>query len=394
MMRIFLKMALGFCFVFPCLVFAEAPQYSPGVTDTTIKIGNTIPYTGPLALLSQAAKIEGLVFQMINEQGGINGRKIEFISRDDAYNPANTVKEVRRLVEQDHVFLIFSTLGTGPNLAIRDFLNREKIPQLLLLSGYSKLNDPKNFPYTFPGAPSYLEEGKLMGKLILQQHPNEKIAVLYQNDDYGKDLLDGLMQGLGVSAKLVSEQSYEVTSPSVDSQIINLQHSGASVFVNFSAPRAAAQAIRKIADLNWKTAQYLNLVSTSKKLLDSLGEDKTKGIQSFTVFKDISISKFKNDQDVKEYLAFMSQYAPGSDPSDFLNKTGYCEAQALVLILKKAGNNLTRENIKNIAANLNVAIPMMIGKLSNTPADYSLMTVYQPIVFDGHEWRLSASSHT
>ena len=372
---------------------AIAAQYSTGANDTAIKIGNTVPYTGPASVYGQIGKIETLFFKMINDRGGVNGRKIEFLSSDDAYNPANTVKAVRRLVDQDHVFLMFSQVGTIQNLSVQGYLNREKIPQLLALSGDSKLNDPKNFPYTFPGTQSYYKEGEFYAKLILRQHPNEKIAVLYQNDDYGKDMLNGLMHGLGNQSKLVSTQSYEVSSPTVDSQMINLQHSGATVFVNIATPRAAAQAIQKIADLNWKPVQYLNLASTSRKLLASLGEDKTKGIQGLTIFKDPANPAFENDQDVKDYLVFMTKYAPDADPSDFFNQVGYAEGQALIAILQKAGDNLTRDNIKNIAANIDISVPLLLGKFHTTPTDYSPIALYQLATFDGHHWKLTGTAN-
>ena len=369
-------------------VHVIAGEYSPGVSDTTIKIGNTMPYTGNASILGQIGKLEVLFFKMINEKGGVNGRKIEFISSDDAYNPANTVKEVHRLVNQNQVFLLFSQMGTIHNLAVQGYLNREKIPQLLLISGDSKLNNPKEFPYSFPGTQSYYKEGEFLGQLIVRQHPNEKVAVLYQNDDYGKDILNGLMHGLGDQSKLVSEQSYEVASPNVDSQIINLQHSGATVFVNIATPRAAALAIQKIADLNWKPAQYLNIAASSRKLLASLGEDKTKGIQALVIFKDPANPEFENDPDVKDYLEFMKKYAPEADPSDFFNQVGYVQSQVLIQILAKAGNNLTRENIKNIASNLDISVPLLLGKFHTSPTNYSPIVLFQTATFDGKQWIL------
>ena len=371
---------------------AFGAQYSTGANDKEIKIGNTAPYSGPVAIYSFIPKLEAKYFKMINEKGGINGRKIVFISRDDGYNPANTVKQTRRLVENDKVLLMFNGVGTAAQLAVRPYLNRNKIPQLLIATGYSKFNNPKQYPYTVPGIGSYFDEGRAFAKLILKNNPNGKIGVLYQNDDFGKDLLAGLEKGLGDNAKkmIVMKQAYEVTSPTVDSQVINLKNSGANVFVNISTPRAAAQAIKKAYDINWKPTQYLSIVSTSKEIVfEPIGFDKAKGIISFYATKDITDPKYENDPDVKAYVAFMEKYAPDVLPESILNQVGYLYAWVLTEILKQAGDDLTRENIMKIATHLNIHPPLSLEGINFviTPTNYSPIGIYQPAVFDGKFWR-------
>ena len=367
-------------------------KYDPGASDTEIKIGQTMPYSGPASAYGVVGKVQAGYFKMINEQGGINGRKINFISLDDGYSPPKTVEMVRRLVEQDEVLLLMNTLGTPPNTAIHRYVNSKKVPHLFLATGASKWNDPKRFPWTIGFNTNYHSEGMLYAKDILKNKPNAKIGVLVQNDDYGKDYLNGFKEGLGDKAKtmIISEVTYEVTDPTIDSQIVTLKGSGADTFFNITTPKFAAQAIRKVDDIGWKPTHYLNQVSASiGSVLKPAGVEKAVGVISMQYIKDPTEKRWENDPTMKEFLAFMKKYVPDASPEDANTTYGYAVAQLMVHVLKQAGDNLTRENIMKVVSNIkNYQIPMAIpGVLANTaPDDFALFQMMQLIKFDGKTW--------
>jgi ABC-type branched-subunit amino acid transport system substrate-binding protein len=379
------------------MALAAAPalaqkKYGPGASDTEIKIGNTIPYSGPASAYGIIGKVEAAYFKMLNESGGINGRKINYISLDDGYSPPKAVEMARRLVEQEQVLFMVSTLGTPSNSAIHKYMNSKKVPHLFLATGASKWNDPKNFPWTMGFNPNYQSEGKLYAQHILATKPNAKIAVLYQNDDYGKDYLKGFMDGLGEKGKtmVVKTATYEVTDPTVDSQIVTLQGSGADTFFNITTPKFAAQAIRKVADVGWKPVHYLNQVSASVgSVLKPAGLDKSVGLISMQYIKDPTDPAWANDAAMKEYFAFMKKYLPGEDPMDGSATYGMAAAQLTVQVLKQCGNDLTRENVMKQAASIkNFQIPMALpGVLANTgPDDFAPFQTMQLAKFDGKTW--------
>jgi ABC-type branched-subunit amino acid transport system substrate-binding protein len=380
------------------LALAAAPalaqkQYGPGASDTEIKIGNTIPYSGPASAYGIIGKVEAAYFKMINEQGGINGRKINYISLDDGYSPPKAVEMVRRLVEQDEVLFTMSTLGTPSNSAIHKYMNQKKVPHLFLATGASKWNDPKDYPWTMGFNPNYQSEGKLYAQDILRTKPNAKIAVLYQNDDYGKDYLKGFTEGLGDKAKtmIVKAVTYEVTDPTVDSQIVTLQGSGADTFFNITTPKFAAQAIRKVADIGWKPVHYLNQVSASVgSVLKPAGLEKAVGLISMQYIKDPTDPKWANDAAMKDFFAFMKKYVPDGDPMDASATYGLAAAQLATQVLKQCGDNLTRENVMKQAASLkNVQVPMALpGVTANTgPYDFAPYQTMQLVKFDGTTWQ-------
>jgi ABC-type branched-subunit amino acid transport system substrate-binding protein len=368
-------------------------QYGPGASDTEIKVGNTIPYSGPASAYGIIGKVEAGYFKMLNEQGGINGRKINYISLDDGYSPPKAVEMVRRLVEQDEVLFTVSTLGTPSNSAIHKYMNQKKVPHLFLATGASKWNDPKEFPWTMGFNPNYQSEGKLYAQDILRNHPGAKIAVLYQNDDYGKDYLKGFTDGLGDKAKtmIVKTVTYEVTDPTVDSQIVTLQASGADVFFNITTPKFAAQAIRKVADIGWKPVHYLNQVSASVgSVLKPAGLDKSVGLISMQYLKDPTDSKWANDAAMKDYFAFMKKYVPDGDPMDASAAYGLAASQLTAQVIRQCGDNLTRENVMKQAASLkNYQVPMALpGVTANTgPDDFAPYQTMQLAKFDGKTWQ-------
>jgi branched-chain amino acid transport system substrate-binding protein len=367
-------------------------KYDPGATDTEIKIGQTMPYSGPASAYGTIGKVEAAYFKMINESGGINGRKINFISLDDGYSPPKAVEMIRRLVEQDEVLFTVNTLGTPTNSAIHRYMNQKKVPHLFLATGASKWNDPKNFPWTMGFNTNYQSEAKLYAQHILATKPNAKIAVLYQNDDYGKDYLKGFMDGLGAKAQtmIVKSATYEVTDPTVDSQIVTLQSSGADTFFNITTPKFAAQAIRKVADVGWKPVHYLNQVSASVgSVLKPAGLDKSVGLVSMQYIKDPSDPKWANDKAMQDYMAFMKKYLPDLDPMDANNTYGLAVAQLTAQVLRQCGDNLTRENVMKQAANIrNFQVPMALpGVLAHTtPDDFAPFQTMQLIRFDGKTW--------
>src|ERR1700739_1207395 len=330
-------------------------QYDPGANDTEIKIGNIMPYSGPASSYGVIGKTEQAYFNKINAEGGINGRKINFVSYDDGYSPPKTVEQGRKLVESDEVVLIFNALGTPPNSAIQKYMNQKKVPQLFVATGATKWNDPKNFPWTMGWQPSYQSETQLYAKYILKNKPNAKIAVLYQNDDYGKDYLKGLKDGLGAKAAemIVAEDSYETTEPTIDSHIVKLKASGADVFVNISIPKFAAQAIKKNAEIEWKTLHFLNNVSSSiGAVVKPAGFDAAQNIISSSYLKDPTDPQWKSDAGMKAFNAFLDKYYPEANRNDAFVVYGYTVAQTMAYVLKQCGDNLTRENVMRQAANI------------------------------------------
>ena len=368
-------------------------KYDPGATDTEIKIGNTMPYSGPASAYGTIGKAEAAYFKKINDEGGINGRKINFISLDDGYSPPKTVEMVRRLVEQDEVLLVFGPLGTPSNTAIQKYMNAKKVPQLFVATGATKWNDPKGNPWTMGWQPNYQTETTVYAKHILKTRPNAKIGVLYQNDDYGKDYLKGLKDGLADKVKMiVAEVSFEVTDPTIDSQIVQLQGSGADVFINITTPKFAAMAIRKAHDIGWKPVQYLNNVSASVgSVLTPAGLEKSVGIISSNYGKDPTDPQWANDPGMNEWRAFMAKYFPDGNLTDSSNVYGYSVARTLVQVLKQCGDNLTRENVMKQAANLKdfdtgLALPGI--RINTSPTDFAPIQAIQLVKFDGKTWGL------
>ena len=368
-------------------------KYDPGASDSEIKIGNLMPYSGPASAYATIGKVEAAYFNKINDAGGVNGRKINFISVDDGYSPSKAVEMTRRLVEQDQVLFIFNSLGTPSNSAVHKYLNAKQVPQLFVATGASKWGDPKHYPWTMGGQPNYRSEGRIYALHILKTRPNARIGVLYQNDDYGKDYLQGFKEGLGDQAKLiVAEVSYEVTDPTIDSQILALKGSGADVFFNISTPKFAAMAIRKAYDIGWHPLQYLNNLSISVgSVLTPAGLDKAAGVLSVAYYKDPTDKKWESDPAIREWTAFMQKYYPEGNRSDSLNVYGYALAQMLVQVLRQAGDTLTRANVMRQAANLKdlqlpVALPGV--KINTSPTDFFPFESMQLQRFDGRQWVL------
>jgi branched-chain amino acid transport system substrate-binding protein len=368
--------------------------YDPGASDNEIKIGNIMSYSGPASAYGVIGKTEAAYFAKVNAEGGINGRKITFISYDDGYAPPKAVEQARRLVENDQVLLIFQSLGTPSNSAIHAYMNQKKVPQLFPATGATKWADPEHFPWTMGWQPNYQSEGQIYAKYLLEHHANGKIAVLYQNDDFGKDVLKGVTDGLGDKAKtmIVAEASYEVSDPTVDPQVVQLQGSGADVFINITTPKFGAQAIRKVADIGWKAEHVLSTVSNSVgAVLKPAGLDKAKGILSTAYYKDPTDPKWQNDKDFKDWVAFMDKYYPDGDKSNSFTVYAYVAAQLMVQVLKQAGDDLTRANVMHQAANLHgLELGMLLpGITVNTsPTDFRPVKQMQMERFDGELWQL------
>jgi branched-chain amino acid transport system substrate-binding protein len=375
------------------LAFA-AGQYGPGASDTEIKIGQTMPYSGPASAYGAIGKAEIAYFNMINEQGGINGRKINLISRDDSYSPPKTVELVRKMVEEDQVLLTFNVLGTPPNTAVQAYLNDNKVPQLFVATGADKWNDPKDHPWTMGYQPSYRIESRIYGRYILKNMPKAKIAVLYQNDDFGKDYLIGLREGLGDKADsmIVATKSYETTDPTVDSQIVSLQGSGADTLVTAATPKFAAQAIRKVYDIDWKPAHFMtNVAASVSAVMRPAGPEKGVGIISAAYAKEPTDPQWQNAADYKEWAEWMKKYNSSANVADGNNVYGYSAAYTMVAVLKAAGDNLTRENIMKQAANLHdLKVPMLLPgiTLSTSANNFAPIKQMQLMKFDGTTWQL------
>jgi branched-chain amino acid transport system substrate-binding protein len=369
-------------------------KYDTGASDTEIKIGNINPYSGPASAYGLIGKTIAAYFKKVNAEGGINGRTINFISYDDAYSPPKAVEQARKLVESDEVLLIFQSLGTPSNTAIQKYMNAKKVPQLFVATGATKWGDPKHFPWTMGWQPSYQAEGRIYAKYLLKEKPNAKIGILYQNDDYGKDYVKGMKDGLGAKAAsmIVSEQPYETSDPTVDSQIVNLKASGADVFFNVTTPKFAAQAIKKSAEIGWKPLHLLNNVSQSiGGVLKPAGLENSKGILSTYYLKDPNDPTFQKDSGYKDWLAFMDKYFPDGDKSSSFTVYGYTVAQTLVQVLKQCGDNLTRENVMKQAASLkDLEFGMLLPgiKINTSATDFYPIEQMQMQRFTGERWEL------
>jgi branched-chain amino acid transport system substrate-binding protein len=368
-------------------------KYDPGASDKEIKIGNINPYSGPASAYSSIGKVMGAYFAKVNAEGGINGRQVRYISVDDGYNPARTVEQARRLVEQEEVLLIFNPLGTPPNTAIHKYMNQRKVPHLFLATGATLWGDPKRFPWTMGWQPSYQSEGRIYAQHVLETKPDARIGILMQNDDYGRDYLKGFEDGLGDKAKtmIVSRVTYEVTDPTVDSQMVTLKASGADTFFNITTPKFAAQAIRKAAEIGWKPVHYLNNVSASVgAVMVPAGPENGIGILTGAYLKDPTDPQWQNTAEFKEWLAFMQKYNPQGDLKDGFNVYGYTVAQTLVQTLKQAGDNLTRENVMKEAANLDLTLPMLLPgvNVKTAPDDFYPIERMQLQRWDGKGWVL------
>ncbi|MET3906814.1 ABC-type branched-subunit amino acid transport system substrate-binding protein [Bradyrhizobium sp. S3.3.6] len=375
--------------------------YDPGASDTEIKIGNIMPYSGPASSYGVIGKTEAAFFRMINDQGGINGRKINFVSYDDAYSPPKAIEQARKLVESDEVLLIFQALGTPSNSAIMKYMNAKKVPQLFVASGGTKFGDPKNFPWTMGFQPNYQSEGRIYAKYIRDNFPNGKIAVFWQNDDAGKDQFKGLKDGLGDKASMIiadkasmiiADKSYEVSDPSIDSQIVALHDSGADIFFSWAAPKGSAQAIRKVGELGWKPKFFLANTATSvASVLKPAGLDYAKDIISTVYLKDPTDPTWDKDPAVIKWREFMDKYYPDGDKANSNNIYGYVQAEAMAQVLKQCGDTLTRDNVMKQAANLkNFHTDLMLpGIMVNTsPDDYFPIEQMQLMRFNGQAWEL------
>ena len=369
-------------------------KYDPGATDTEIKIGQTVPFSGPASAYATIGKVQAAYFNMINAQGGVNGRKINMIQYDDAYSPPKAVEQVRKLVESDEVLLTFQIIGTPSNAAVQKYLNAKKVPQLFAATGASKFTDPKNFPWTLGYNPNYFVEGRIYGQYILKQYPNAKVGILYQNDDLGRDYLNGIKAGLGDKAAtmVVAEASYEMSDPTIDSQIIKLKSAGADLFFSASTPKFAAQAIKKNAELGWKPVHILDINATSVgAVMQPAGLEASKGVISVNYGKDPLDPTWKDDPGMKNYFDFMAKYFPEGDKNSSFNTYGYSTAQLMVHVLKQCGDDLTRENVLKQATNLknvqlDLALPGIVG--NTTPNDYRVNKQLQMMKFNGERWEL------
>jgi branched-chain amino acid transport system substrate-binding protein len=369
-------------------------KYDTGATDTEIKIGQTVPFSGPASAYATIGKAQAAYFNMINEQGGVNGRKINLIQYDDAYSPPKAVEQVRKLVESDEVLLTFQLIGTPSNAAVQKYLNTKKVPQLFAATGASKFTDPKNFPWTLGFNPNYFVEGRIYGQYVLKNYPNAKVGVLYQNDDLGKDYLNGIKAGLGDKAAtmIVGEASYETSDPTIDSQILKLKSAGADLFFSASTPKFAAQAIKKNAELGWKPVHILDINATSVgAVMQPAGLEASKGVISVNYGKDPLDPTWKDDAGMKKYFDFMAKYYPEGDKNSNFNTYGFSTAQLMVHVLKQCGDDLTRENVLKQATNLkNVKLDLALpGILANTtPDDYRVNKQLQMMKFNGERWEL------
>jgi branched-chain amino acid transport system substrate-binding protein len=369
-------------------------KYDPGAGDAEIKVGNIMPYSGPASAYGSIGKVQGAYFQMLNEQGGINGRKINFISYDDGYSPPKAVEQARKLVESDEVLLIFQSLGTPSNSAIQKYMNQKKVPQLFVATGATKWGDPKNFPWTMGWQPNYQSEGRIYAKYILEKHPQGKVAVLYQNDDFGKDLLKGLKDGLGPKASMVvATAPYEVGDPTVDSQVVDLKASGADVFISVTTPKFAAQSLRKVAEIGWKPAANIvnNVGASVGNVLKPAGFENVKGVLSAAYYKDALDPTWKDDPAMKEWNAFMDKYYPDGDRTNGNTIYGYVSAQTMAQVLKQCGDTLTRENVMKQAANLkDVELGLLLPgiKVNTSPTDFFPIEQMQMQRFTGERWEL------
>jgi ABC-type branched-subunit amino acid transport system substrate-binding protein len=367
-------------------------KYDSGASDTEIKVGQTSPFSGPASAYATIAKAQAAYMKMVNDAGGVNGRKVNLIQYDDAYSPPKTVEQVRKLVEGDEVLLTFAMVGTPGNSAVQKYLNTKKVPQLFAATGASKFTDPKNFPWTMAFNPSYLSEGRIYGRYILQNHPDAKIGILYQNDDSGRDYVIGLKAGLGDKAAtmIIAEASYETSDPTIDSQIVKLKTVGVDLVFDASTPKFVAQAIKKIADLGWKPVHIISINSVSVgAVLQPAGLENSKGVISTIYGKDPTDPTWKDDSGMKNYLAFMAKYYPEGDKDSLFNTYGFSTAQLLIEVLKRCGDDLTRDNVMKQATSLKgVKLDMSLPGIANStsPTDYRVNKQLQMMKFNGERW--------
>ncbi|WP_398466819.1 ABC transporter substrate-binding protein [Tardiphaga sp.] len=368
-------------------------KYDTGASDTEIKLGNIVPYSGPASAYGAVGKAQAGYFKMINDKGGINGRKITFISYDDAYSPPKAVEQTRKLVESDEVLLMFSALGTPSNTAIHKYMNAKKVPQLFLATGATKWNDPKHFPWTMGYLPSYQSEGRIYSQYLMKEKAGAKVGVLYQNDDFGKDYLKGLRDGFGDKASsIVIEDSYELTEPTVDSHIVKIKAANPDVVVIFATPKFAAQTIKKIAELGWKPTMIVPGVSVSVgQVLRPAGIENAQGVISAHYAKDATDPQWKDDPGMIAYKEFLAKYVPDGNPADSSLMSGYNIAETMAILLKQCGDDLTRANVMKQAANLkdiqqSTLLPGV--KVNTSPTDFAPIDQMQMMKFEGESWKL------
>lgn len=379
---------------------AADKKYDPGASDTEIKIGQTVPHSGPGSLYGVLGRVGEAYFQMLNEKGGINGRKVKFITLDDSYSAPKAVEATRRLVEQEEVLALYGSLGTAPQTAVHKYLNSKKVPQLLLNTGASKWNDPKNFKWTMAGLPLYPTEARILAKHVIAVKPDAKVAILYQNDDFGRDFLGPfkkVLEEAGGKAKVVAEASYDLTEPTIDSQIINLSKSGADVFFNITTGKATSQSIRKIAEIGWKPLHLLSAGSTGRSILNAAGLDNAKGIVAVRYSKEVGVPRFENDPDVRAFEELRAKYLPNVDKDNTIAYAGYGQAVTMAEILRRCGDNLTRENVIKQATSLKgFHSPYFLDGIdySYTPDDYTPMKTLYIATFNGTDWDISEKPFT
>ncbi|WP_024577206.1 MULTISPECIES: ABC transporter substrate-binding protein [unclassified Afipia] len=392
--------AAGAAFSAAVLMVASAAQaqkkYDPGASDTEIKLGQTVPHSGPGSLYGVIGRTQAAYFQMLNEKGGINGRKVTFLTLDDSYSAPKTVEATRRLVEQEEVLALFGSLGTGPQTAVQKYLNGKNIPQLLLNTGAGRWNDPKNFKWTTPGLPLYPTEGRILARYLLQKKPDAKVAILYQNDEFGRDYMNSFKEILteaGGKVKVVAEASYDLTDPTIDSQMINLSKSGADVFYNISTGKATSQSIRKVAELNWKPLHLLVSTSSGRSILNAAGADNAIGIVAASYTKEVGSPKWADDPDVKGFQELRTKYLPNVDQDNTIAFQGYSQAVTMARILEKCGDELTHANVLKHATSLaGYKAPIFLPGItySTSPDDYSPIKTLFIGTFNGKDWDLDA----
>lgn len=376
-------------------VFAAEKKYDPGATDTEIKLGQTVPHSGPGSLYGVLGRVGEAYFQMLNEKGGINGRKIKFFTMDDAYSAPKCVEATRRLVEQEEVLALFGSLGTAPQTAVHKYLNSKGVPQLLLNTGASKWNDPKNFKWTMAGLPLYPTEARILARHVVNVKPNAKVGILYQNDDFGRDFLGPFKKVLadaGGSASVIMEQTYDLTDPTIDSQLINLSKSGADVFYNISTGKATSQSVRKVAELGWKPLQLLSAGSTGRSILNAAGFENAAGIVAIRYAKESGPGRWEKDADVMAFETLRAKYLPTVDPDNTIAYAGYGQVATMAEILRRCGDDLTRANVLQQAATLaGFHSPFFLDGVnySYTPDDYTPMKTLFISQFDGKDWQIS-----
>jgi ABC-type branched-subunit amino acid transport system substrate-binding protein len=376
-------------------VWAAEKKYDAGATDTEIKIGQTVPHSGPGSLYGVLGRVGEAYFQMLNEKDGINGRKVKFLTMDDAYSAPKCVEATRRLVEQEEVLALFGSLGTAPQTAVHKYLNSKGVPQLLLNTGASKWNDPKNFKWTMAGLPLYPTEARILAKHVISVKPNAKVGILYQNDDFGRDFLGPFKKVLadaGGSAKVIMEQTYDLTDPTLDSQLINLSKSGADVFYNISTGKASSQSIRKAAELGWKPLQLLSAGSTGRSILSAAGFENAGGIVAIRYAKESGPGRWEKDPDAMAFEELRKKYLPNVDPDNTIAYAGYGQVVTMAEILRRCGDDLTRANVLKQASNLNgFHSPFFLDGItySYTPDDYTPMKTLYISIFDGKDWQIS-----